>query len=100
MATVEQLRAALAALDADPSSGEHAVQQNAAADNDVVDADGVEHARLTGLLYRIVATELRCAVSEAPDAKSWSRCLVAVSPQSVAVDDEDLLAQADFDLTG
>jgi hypothetical protein len=57
----------------------------------------IRHAALMGLLYRTLATELREPVSGPEYLEQFMNRYLAVSPQNIDVDDEDVPAQALFD---
>ncbi|QIS22703.1 hypothetical protein [Nocardia terpenica] len=94
MATIGQLRAALAVLDAEIDEVAHQVWDREMAGSDIA---GVQHAMLAGLLYRLIGADLRRSLTTAPDLAALEDRARAAGPGAVAVHDEDLSAQAHFE---
>ncbi|RDI66871.1 hypothetical protein DFR76_104624 [Nocardia pseudobrasiliensis] len=94
MATIGQLRAALAILRGEI---EQVTEQVWRREMSGADAPGVEHAMLAGLLYRLLGADLRRALSQAPDVASLSDRARAAGPGAVELSEEDPSAQAHFE---
>jgi hypothetical protein len=94
MATIGQLRAALAVLRAEVDD---VAQQVWGREMSGSDTAGVEHAMLAGLLYRLIGADLRRSLTAAPDIASFEDRARAAGPSAVAMRDEDLYDQAHFE---
>ncbi|WP_280264747.1 hypothetical protein [Nocardia wallacei] len=94
MATIGQLRAALAILHAEVDEVAHQVWSREMAGTDTA---GVEHAMLAGLLYRLAGADLRRSLTTAPDIAVLEDRARAAGPSAVTMDNEDLCAQAHFE---
>ncbi|MCX4096153.1 hypothetical protein [Nocardia sp. alder85J] len=94
MATIGQLRAALAVLRAEVDDVAHQVSER---ETSGADSAGVQHAMLAGLLYRLIGADLRRTLTAAPDLASFEHRARAATPSTIAMRDEDLYDQAHFE---
>ncbi|MBF6330790.1 hypothetical protein [Nocardia transvalensis] len=94
MATIGQLKAALAILHADV---DHVAEQVWGRDMASTDTTGVEHAMLAGLLYRLIGADLRRLLTTAPDIAGLEDRARAAGPGAVHLRGEDSSAQAHFE---
>ncbi|WP_155981554.1 hypothetical protein [Nocardia sp. BMG111209] len=94
MATIGQLRAALAVLRAEIDDVAQQVRDREAPGSDHA---GVQHAMLAGLLYRLIGADLRRTLTAAPDLASFEHRARAATPSAVVLGDEDLYDQAHFE---
>ncbi|MBB5912649.1 hypothetical protein BJY24_001516 [Nocardia transvalensis] len=94
MATIGQLRAALAILHAEVDEVAQQVWSREMAGSDTA---AVEHAMLAGLLYRLMGADLRHSLTSAPDIATLEDRARAAGPSAVSMSGEDLCAQAHFE---